>query len=124
MTLYIDTKPTLEWVEIGEALVAEFGLGRYEILWIGDTYIIRLNGNRIPHHYPFKDVAIAAAQADYERRTAERFVKVDGLFQSLKTAHTQLLNRQYKYARMTIGVMVAIIKREESKAAIDRAKEK
>jgi hypothetical protein len=76
MTLYIDTKPTLEWVE-------------YQGRYITNGYEVRfdpIEGKWCWWYYdetedqpyyedPYR--AKAAAQADYDRRTAERFKAVE-----------------------------------------------
>jgi hypothetical protein len=76
MTLYIDTKPTLEWIEYNNRHMA------------GDYEVGNINGNNAKwycwynnqsvnrRYYPTPEAAKAAAQADYEARTAERFRKV------------------------------------------------
>lgn len=91
MTLYIDLKPTLEWVTMDGFFVyavADKYL-RYRIIWYSDVCDLVIEacynpeedkwthlgllGSRMRH----EDVAKAAAQADYERRTAQRFVRVE-----------------------------------------------
>jgi len=73
MTLYIDTRPQLEWIEYNGRHMAD----HYEInqtpneRWI----IMWVIGNN--HYHDTLDEAKAAAQADYEARTAERFRKVE-----------------------------------------------
>jgi hypothetical protein len=76
MTLYIDTKPTLEWIEYN---------GRY----MADGYEVRFEASNGKWYWMYYDQcedhayyedpyhAKAAAQADYEARTAERFRKVE-----------------------------------------------
>jgi hypothetical protein len=72
MTLYIDTRPQLEWIEYNGRHMAD----HYEInqtpneRWI----IMWVIGNN--HYHDTLDEAKAAAQADYDARTAERFRKV------------------------------------------------
>jgi hypothetical protein len=73
MTLYIDTRPQLKWIEYNGRHMAD----HYEInqtpneRWI----IMWMIGNN--HYHDTLDEAKAAAQADYDRRTAERFRKVE-----------------------------------------------
>jgi hypothetical protein len=73
MTLYIDTRPQLEWIEYNGRHMAD----HYEInqtpneRWI----IMWVIGNN--HYHDTLEAAKAAAQADYEARTAERFRKVE-----------------------------------------------
>jgi len=73
MTLYIDTRPQLEWIEYNGRHMAD----HYEInqtpneRWI----IMWVIGNN--HYHDTLDEAKAAAQADYDRRTAERFRAVE-----------------------------------------------
>jgi hypothetical protein len=84
MTLLIDTKPTLEWV----GLQAETIFGIYEIESDANTLCMVLlyatqrdSDNMNYYWYSLKfhslSTAKAAAQADYERRTAERFRVVE-----------------------------------------------
>jgi hypothetical protein len=90
MTLYIDTKPTLEWIrppantgymrntEVWTAVTSHF---TYEVHTVNlNTY----HADYVYMHYRERIItnvtlskAKAAAQADYERRTAERFKKVE-----------------------------------------------
>jgi hypothetical protein len=73
MTLYIDTKPQLEWIEYnGRHMADHYEInqtpnGRWLLMW-------RI-GNH--HYHDTLEAAKAAAQADYEARTAERFRKVE-----------------------------------------------
>jgi hypothetical protein len=73
MNIYIDTRPTLEWVEYNGRHMAD----GYEIKqtpnvrWI----LMWVIGNN--HYHDTLEAAKAAAQADYEARTAERFRKVE-----------------------------------------------
>ena len=78
MTLYIDTRPTLEWVwnatkkrheaktPFGTYTIDE-GVGGF-IIYFEDVWCIERD---------YSHDAMAAAQADYEERTAERFRKVE-----------------------------------------------
>jgi hypothetical protein len=78
MTLYIDTRPTLEWVwnatkkrheaktPFGTYTIDE-GVGGF-IIYFEDVWCIERD---------YSHDAMAAAQADYEARTAERFRKVE-----------------------------------------------
>jgi hypothetical protein len=73
MTLYIDTKPTLEWIEYnGRHMADGYEIkqtpnGRWLLMWTIDNH----------HYHDTLDHAKAAAQADYEARTAERFRAID-----------------------------------------------
>jgi hypothetical protein len=73
MTLYIDTKPTLEWVEYGQHHYADI----YEIERLSvdreTCFIIIAGVVDTPPYYDTVAEAKIAAQLDYERRTAERF---------------------------------------------------
>ncbi len=77
MTLYIDTRPTLDWVD-------------YDGISFADgSYKVRLELSNNKWHWSYMDYwfdkgyyatideAKAAAQADYEARTAERFRAVE-----------------------------------------------
>jgi hypothetical protein len=83
MTLYLDTKPELDWVyDRPMVYAAQTSFCTYEIhpshninvsCWI-------IMYNRTPldmDKYDTLSEAKAAAQADYQRRTAERFRKVE-----------------------------------------------
>jgi hypothetical protein len=82
MTLYIDTRPTLEWVgytslcDYGEYQIAESKPhGKFRA-------IMYYENNEVEWCsiiYDTIDQAKAAAQADYEARTAERFRAVEVL---------------------------------------------
>jgi hypothetical protein len=73
MTLYIDTKPTLEWIEYnGRHMADGYEIkqtpnGRWLLMWTIDN----------DHYHDTLDHAKAAAQSDYDLRTAERFRKVE-----------------------------------------------
>ena len=73
MTLYIDTKPTLEWIEYnGRHMADRYQIkqtlnGRWLLMWTNDN----------DHYHDTIDQAKAAAQADYEALTAVRFSKVE-----------------------------------------------
>jgi hypothetical protein len=73
MTLYIDTRPTLEWVEYnGRHMADGYEIkqtpnGRWILMWTIDNH----------HYHDTLEAAKAAAQADYEARTAERFRAVE-----------------------------------------------
>jgi len=75
MTLYIDTRPTLEWVEYnGRHMADGYEIkqtpnGRWILMWTIEHF----------HYHDTLDQAKAAAQADYEARTAERFKAVEVL---------------------------------------------
>jgi len=77
MTLYIDTRPTLEWVEYnGRHMADGYEIkqtpnGRWILMWTIDNN----------HYHDTLEAAKAAAQADYDARTAERFraVEVDDI---------------------------------------------
>jgi hypothetical protein len=78
MTLYIDTRPTLEWVwnatkkrheaktPFGTYTIDE-GVGGF-IIYFEDVWCIERD---------YSHDAMAAAQADYDLRTAERFRAID-----------------------------------------------
>jgi methionine synthase II (cobalamin-independent) len=73
MTLYIDTKPTLEWIEYNGRHIAD----RYQIKQTlnGSWLLMWTNDN--DHYHDTIDQAKAAAQADYEACTAVRFRAVE-----------------------------------------------
>lgn len=90
MNLYIDLKPELEWkrppantgymrnTEVWTALTSHF---KYEVHTVNLNtyqldYVYMLYRERLITNVTLSE-AKAAAQADYERRTAERFVKVE-----------------------------------------------
>lgn len=80
MTLYIDIKPELEWVKYKHPLQEE-----HAYRTISDDYhiitkkgdVIAWRFNSLIYEGAKIDEAKAAAQTDYERRTAERFKKVE-----------------------------------------------
>ena len=73
MTLYIDTRPQLEWVEYNGRHMADgyeikqTPRGKWLLMWTIDNH----------HYHETLYQAKAAAQADYEARTAERFRAID-----------------------------------------------
>jgi len=80
MTLYIDTRPQLFWV-LGQA-TTEFGIYDIEHQFDGKFMAVLYNSNEIgdpantiwlSDRVDTVELAKAAAQADYEERTAERF---------------------------------------------------
>ena len=73
MTLYIDTRPTLEWVEYNGRHMAD----GYEIKQTPSGRWILMWTINHDHYHDTLDQAKAAAQADYEARTAERFRAVE-----------------------------------------------
>jgi hypothetical protein len=83
MTLYIDTKPELEWVLLKytgdeSAYVPLFAL-EY-LVGEGDGFFLRISDSISNDKWDYYDTlseAKAAAQADYDRRTAERFRPVE-----------------------------------------------
>ena len=72
MTLYIDTRPQIEWIEYnGRHMADGYEIkqtpnGRWLLMWTIHNH----------HYHDTLDQAKAAAQADYETRTADRFRKV------------------------------------------------
>ena len=92
MTLYIDTRPTLEWVGRNKSQVCDTIFGQYVCyptydhsidkgivtLYLSVITIYEEDGEvtNLSHHNSF-EAAKAAAQADYDRRTADRFRKVE-----------------------------------------------
>lgn len=90
MKLYIDTKPELEWDEYDGTAESEYGIYVVEANHIGEGYntLLHVKG-RIESIAPivkgdtriFDYEAIQQcrvfAQADYDRRTAERFKEVE-----------------------------------------------
>ena len=87
MTLYIDTKPTLEF-DHNDRCMTVFGLYDLDKSCSTRGYHPFLTPRHNAHHNmwhsdadPFtgytKDEAIQACQADYDRRTAERFREVE-----------------------------------------------
>lgn len=106
MNLYIDTKPTLEWVEIkitaffyqttcntifGEYTITNYdgyqgeNSLQYELqlrMEDGNDYLwMTLSDDGEPLEFNTLSEAKAAAQADYERRTAERFRPIGDLLE-------------------------------------------
>jgi len=85
MTLYIDTKPQLddwkEGVSHYNYVTCDTIFGRYKIEWKGwkdyPDYSIYLDQEYITDEAVGLDQAKAAAQADYEARTAERFRAIE-----------------------------------------------
>lgn len=99
MTLYIDTKPTLEWVEwiiefkhtldVFKGCSSKTVFGEYQIYYPNknDKFEMYLHFPTIEDGHPDYPIifdlcdtlaeAQAYAQADYERRTAERFKVVE-----------------------------------------------
>lgn len=76
MTLYIDLKPTLEWVDSSDGNKAWADI--YELQKLADGRFLLLIAEHCQDtYYKSMDEAKSAAQADYERRTAQRFVKVE-----------------------------------------------
>ena len=73
MTLYIDTRPTLEWIEYNERHMAD----RYQIKQTLNGRWLLMWTNDNDHYHDTIDQAKAAAQADYEALTSERFRKVE-----------------------------------------------
>jgi hypothetical protein len=73
MTLYIDTRPQLEWIEYNGRFMADgyeikqTPSGRWLLMWTIDNH----------HYHDTLDQAKDAAQADYEARTAERFRAIE-----------------------------------------------
>jgi len=73
MNLYIDTKPTLEWIEYnGRHMADDYEIkqtpnGRWLLMWTINSH----------HYHDTLEAAKAAAQTDDDRRTAERFRKVE-----------------------------------------------
>jgi hypothetical protein len=85
MNIYIDTHPTLgEWIEKPNDITyhrryCDTVFGRYTIAILCGKYELLLHGFVTYSFDPYDtfDQAKAAAQADYEARTAERFRKVE-----------------------------------------------
>lgn len=74
MKLYVDTKPTLEWVDCDDRHFA----GDYEVKRHDGRYYTSFEGWILaPPYHDTLEQAKAAAQADYDRRTAERFREVE-----------------------------------------------
>jgi hypothetical protein len=73
MTLYIDTRPTLEWVEYNGRHMAD----GYEIKQTPSGRWILMWTINHDHYHDTIDQAKAAAQADYEARTSERFRAIE-----------------------------------------------
>jgi hypothetical protein len=78
MTLYIDTRPTLEWVnDSGKYIDYKSGY-RVHYEHLANKWFWTYYENCIHEAlYDTLDQAKAAAQADYEARTSERFRKVE-----------------------------------------------
>lgn len=86
MTLYVDTKPTLEWMtykgrgstQVYTALTSHY---KYQVWTVGKMWTVEyVFGNyreKFDKQYLHLSDAQSAAQADYERRTMERFYKVE-----------------------------------------------
>jgi hypothetical protein len=76
MTLYIDTKPTLEWVEYQGRYITNGYEVRFDPIegkWCWWYY----DETEDQPYYEDPYHAKAAAQADYEARTADRFRKIE-----------------------------------------------
>jgi hypothetical protein len=72
MTLYIDTKPKLEWVERKDG--HKFYADIYELQQtVSGRWIVIIGGYVEKPYFETADHGKQYAQADYERRTAERF---------------------------------------------------
>ena len=80
MTLYIDTRPTLEWVKAWTKGNFHSTNGIYRVRkesynkW---CWFYTSGFNDVIEYYKTCKAAKAAAQADYDRRTAERFRAVE-----------------------------------------------
>lgn len=76
MILLIDTKPELEWVERKDG--HKFYADIYEMQQtVSGRWIIIIGGYVEKPYFETAEHGKEYAQADYERRTAERFVKVE-----------------------------------------------
>jgi hypothetical protein len=77
MTLYIDTKPTLEWVEDNDRYYCKQGEYHISLVKNGLWFLESNQHRNVLSYYETPDEAKAAAQADYDRHTAERFRAVE-----------------------------------------------
>lgn len=131
MTLYIDTKPELEWLrppantgymrntEVWTALTPNY---KYEVHTVNlntyqADYVYMLYRERIVTNVTLSE-AKAAAQADYERRTAERFVKVELPTFRIPYAHDYDdydIGYNYAIERIVENIQSAIAKAKEEK---------
>ena len=76
MTLYIDTRPELQWFDYYGRFMADGYEVRFEAS-NGKWYWMYYDQCEDQAYYEDPHEAKAAAQADYEARTAERFRKVE-----------------------------------------------
>ena len=82
MTLYIDTKPTLEWVERKDG--HKFYADIYELQkTVSGRWIVIIGGYVEKPYFETAEHGKQYAQADYQRRTDERFIKVGNLHNDL-----------------------------------------
>ena len=114
MTLYIDTRPQLEWVELeysGDE-VADVPLFSIEYkVGKGDGFFLKITDPRAFDKWEFYDTidqAKAAAQADYEARTAERFRAVE-VPKHLPEDNTASLECEYGWNSCVDALMEAIL---------------
>jgi hypothetical protein len=112
MTLYIDTKPTLEWMEFGyhsHKAITPFAEYNIHPRVVGVSVYMDVERISIEDTV---ELAKAAAQADYEARTAERFRKVkvrDIMYYGLN-----LEDYEYGYNQALEDIHEAIDKANES----------
>jgi hypothetical protein len=113
MTLYIDTRPTLEWVEYnGRHMAHGYEIkqtpnGRWILMWTIDNH----------HYHDTIDQAKAAAQADYDRRTAERFRKVE--VPSILTENITNFRKGYNTAIDALMEAILVAHNPRSRGMID-----
>jgi hypothetical protein len=107
MTLYIDTRPALEWVEYNGQYMAD-GYEVGQVVSIGKWYGWYNEQGINRRYHDTLDQAKAAAQADYEARTADRFRAVE-LPPYLPEDNTASLECEYGWNSCVDALMEAIL---------------
>jgi hypothetical protein len=128
MTLYIDTRPQLgNWVEKTSEPAyhiwdCDTVFGRYTIALLGSKYELWFYGITYRNFKPSKTftLAKAAAQADYDARTAERFRPAKEILDLLERASWLVGNAGTNISGSTD---LACTKWQEDYKAIAKAKE-
>jgi hypothetical protein len=98
MNIYIDLKPTLEWVEDNDRYYCKQGEYHISLIKNGLWFLESNHRRDILSYYETPDQAKAAAQADYEARTAERFRAVE--LPDRITLPDEVRDYDYFYLRM------------------------
>jgi hypothetical protein len=116
MTLYIDTRPTLEWVKAWTKGNFHSTNGIYRVRkesynkW---CWFYTSGFNDVIEYYKTCKAAKAAAQADYEARTAERFRAVE--VQDIMYHGFDLEDYEVGYNQALEDIREAIAKAKEQK---------